>query len=279
MVSVNRKNMKRTFLALLVVSLALSMCNNFALAQGDSVCLIYFTGVGCPHCAVSDSFVLQELPNETENLVIVEYEIYQQRDNSPLLMLYNDKYNTGLGIPLLIFDESLSMIGDRPILNNARQEIENRENGNRCLLLDSSVSFEDLDLNQLPGFPKIWANNRILIKVGKGEEAEEIKNLTKEMMFSENIQKLVEENNLKEINPQVVHLSGQDLKFTDAVEVGTNWIIQYNTEGKEPYDDSNEESINCMYLIVPITIGFLLVIVFGVKKSKKKPKNKGVKID
>lgn len=258
---------------------ALLLAGPFALAQENVICLVYFTGVGCSHCAKTDPVVLGELPKEYENLVVIEYEIYQQMDNSPLLMGYNDKYGTGLGIPLLIFDEDLSQIGDSPILDNLRGNIENKQEENDCLLLDSSVSFSDLDLYKLPAFPKLWANGRILIKTGKGEETEEIKNLTKEMMFSENIQKLVEENNLKEINPQVVHLSGQDLKFTDAVEVGTNWIIQYNTEGKEPYDDSNEESINCMYLIVPITIGFLLVIVFGVKKSKKKPKNKGVKID
>ena len=278
MVSANMRDMKIQNILCLILT-ALLLAGPFALAQENVICLVYFTGVGCSHCAKTDPVVLGELPKEYENLVVIEYEIYQQMDNSPLLMGYNDKYGTGLGIPLLIFDEDLSQIGDSPILDNLRGNIENKQEENDCLLLDSSVSFSDLDLYKLPAFPKLWANGRILIKTGKGEETEEIKNLTKEMMFSENIQKLVEENNLKEINPQVVHLSGQDLKFTDAVEVGTNWIIQYNTEGKEPYDDSNEESINCMYLIVPITIGFLLVIVFGVKKSKKKPKNKGVKID
>lgn len=278
MVSANMRNMKIQNIICLILT-ALLLAGPFALAQENVVCLVYFTGVGCPHCSKTDPVVLEELPKEYENLVVIEYEIYQQGDNSPLLMQYNDKYGTGLGIPLLIFDKDLSQIGDSPILDNLRGNIENKQEGNDCLLLDSSVSFSDLDLNKLLAFPKIWANGRILIKTGKGEETEETKNLIKEILFSESIQKLVEENNLKEINPQVVHLSGQDLKFTDAVELGTNWITQYNTEGKEPYDDSDEGSINYIYIIIPIVIGFLLAIVSGIRKSKKKPKNRGVKID
>ncbi len=268
MVSANMRVMKIQNIMCLILT-TLLLAGPFTLAQENVVCLVYFTGVGCPHCANTDPVVLEELPKEYENLVVIEYEIYQQGDNSPLLMQYNDKYGTGLGVPLLIFDKDLSPIGDSPILDNLRENIENREEGNNCLLLDNSVSFKDLNLNKLPAFPKIWANGRILIKTGKGEEIEEIKNLMKEILFSESICKVIEENDLKETNTRPVHLSGQDIKFADAIELGTNWIIQYNLEGKEPCDNSNE-SINYMYLIVPITIGFLLAIVFGVKKSKKK---------
>lgn len=255
--------------SLLVTSLAfLLVIGPFVSAQEGKICLVYITGIGCPHCAVSDPIVLQELPNEHSNLVVIEYEIYQQRDNSPLLMLYNDKYNTGLGIPLLIFDESFSIIGDSPIVNNIRQVIENLEGGNDCLLLDGYISFEDLDLDKLQGFPNIWANNRILIKIGKGEESGETKNLMKELLFSEDLCEKIQENELKEINPEVVHISGKNVKFEKAVELGTNWILQYNSGDMVPCEESVEESTNYIFIAIPIIIAVILIGAFGIKKVR-----------
>jgi len=40
---------------------------------------------------------------------------------------------------------------------------------NPCFLIDKSVSFENLNLNEFPANPKIWANRRILIKLSENE--------------------------------------------------------------------------------------------------------------
>lgn len=121
----------------------------------DVTCAVYFTGIGCPHCAKVDPVVLEQLPEEYPNLVIIEYEIYQERENAPLLYEYNEVYGSGLGIPLIIFGKDNFIVGDTPILRNVRRTIE--KGSNPCPLVDGfSVDFEELDLSSLPGKPKIW---------------------------------------------------------------------------------------------------------------------------
>jgi thiol-disulfide isomerase/thioredoxin len=127
----------------------------FGEEQNETVCLVYFTGIGCSHCAQTDPVVLEQLLQEYPNLKIIEYEIYQERENAPLLDEYNDVYASGLGIPLIVFGQERFLIGDTPIVNNIRREIE--KGSNPCPLIDgSSVGFEGLDLSSLPGKPKIW---------------------------------------------------------------------------------------------------------------------------
>lgn len=123
--------------------------------SSEAVCAVYFTGVGCSHCAKSDPVVLETLLEENPSLVIIEYEIYQHKENAPLLYEYNESYDSGLGIPLLIFGKDDWLIGDRPIINNA-DEIIRRKKSNSCPLADgSAIAFEDLDATSLPGQPKV----------------------------------------------------------------------------------------------------------------------------
>ena len=212
-------------LSFIITSLIISAV---ALAEEQKVCTVYFTGVGCPHCAKADPVLLKEFVLSHKNLVVIEYEIYQQRENAPLLMEYNEKYNTELGVPLLIFNNELSIIGDSPIITGAEQYIETLKENN-CPLLNNAVSFDEMDLNSLPGLPKIWANERILIKVGSGSETPETQKLMKELLFSENLKELINTSELLEISPVPVHLSGQDVNFGHAVKIGENWIFQYNS--------------------------------------------------
>ncbi|GAH99775.1 unnamed protein product, partial [marine sediment metagenome] len=106
------------------------------LADEEYICAVYFTGVGCPHCANADSVILEDLPREYPNFVVIEYEIYQQRENAPLLYEYNENYNSGLGIPLIIFNKKDYMVGDRSILSKTKPIIE--KGSNKCPLIDGS---------------------------------------------------------------------------------------------------------------------------------------------
>jgi len=162
----------KIFFLVLILGIFVILIPGFSFAQEDTVCAVYFTGVGCPHCANTDSVVLEDLPKEYSNLVVIEYEIYQQRENAPLLYTYNENYNSGLGIPLIIFNKDEHIIGDRPILNNIREAIE--KGPNPCPLIDgSSVDFQNLDLASLPGNPKIWKGGDVFTK--PEQSGEEIK--------------------------------------------------------------------------------------------------------
>jgi len=160
----------------LIFILGFFLIPNFISADDNIVCAVYFTGIGCSHCAKTDPLILDDLQKEYPNLAIIEYEIYQQKENAPLLYEYNEKYNSGLGIPLIIFNKEKQISGDRPIIDNIRKVIE--EGGNPCPLIDGSPGdFNSLDKSSLPGSPKIWVNGKILQEKNKIEEhpTEEIK--------------------------------------------------------------------------------------------------------
>jgi len=78
----------------------------------ESTCVVFFTGIGCPHCAKVDPVLHEELPEKYPDLVIIEYEIYQERGNASLIYEYDDVYSSGLGIPLIIFGKDDFLIGD-----------------------------------------------------------------------------------------------------------------------------------------------------------------------
>jgi len=147
------------------------------LAQSsETVCAVYFTGVGCSHCAKADPVVLETLLEQNPNLVIIEYEIYQHKENAPLLYEYNESHGSGLGVPLLIFGKDDYLIGDRPIINNADEIIKRKEN-NLCPLVDgSAIAFEDLNIASLPGQPKILTEVRG--RVAGAQKEEPVKDLT-----------------------------------------------------------------------------------------------------
>jgi len=154
---------KKIFLGFLVSMLLLISLIKAVNAESQ-VCVVYFTGIGCPHCAKADPVVLETLPKEYgENFVVIEYEIYQQRDNVPIFQSYDSVYKTGLGIPLVIFEKGDYIVGDTPIIQNIRNKIDDylTKGGNPCPMIDgSSIPFNEINTGDLPGSPNIIAENR-----------------------------------------------------------------------------------------------------------------------
>ncbi len=148
--------MKKLGIIVVLVVLLLNLFSSPSLAEGDqTVCAVYFTGIGCPHCAQVDPFIFDQLLKEYPQLVIIEYEIYQDQENAPLIYEYNQVYDSGLGIPLIIFGQDKYLVGDRPIIDGVRSLIE--KGSNPCPLIDgTTVDFEELDFASLSGKPKIW---------------------------------------------------------------------------------------------------------------------------
>jgi len=225
-----RKNLLKLTFLILVIVLLFSLSQK-ALAKDNFVCATYFTGVGCPHCANADPLILRQLQKEYPNLIIIEYEIYQQRENAPLLDKYNSEYHSGLGIPLIIFNKEKYAAGDVPILQKTEKTI--KELGqNSCPLPEISTDFENLDLLSLSGKPKIWKNDRILIRTEEkwifqwnGEsstkkgEIRPDENTLKELLTSKDIPTSLEKIDYNLIEPQLIPLSGSYVIFDNAIEL------------------------------------------------------------
>ena len=219
--------MKRTsvFILALLVMAALAP---LVTAQDDKICAVYFTGVGCPHCAKADPVVLSELVNEYNDLVIIEYEIYQEQGNAQLLCGYDSNYDSGLGFPLIIFSRDKHIIGDIPILQNAEKTINNLS-WNPCPLLNgSSVPFSQMDIASLPGKPKIWAKDKILIKTEEGGNNQ----LLKDLLETETPRSLLNNKNYGTTDAKPVPLSGSSVKFDNAIKL-KGWVFQWNGDGLE----------------------------------------------
>jgi len=193
--------------------------------QQSNFCSIYFTGIGCPHCAQTDPIVLEDLLEEYPNLIVIEYEIYHEQSNASLLLGYNDKYSSGLGIPLIIFNENEYLAGDKKIIESTN-EIINKSNNNDCLLIDgSSVNFNNLDLISLPGLPKIWKNERILLKVRNEGDNQILKGL----LMTNEIISFIKNIDYRIIESKPILLSGKNIYFDNAIELN-GWIFQWNGE-------------------------------------------------
>jgi len=198
-----------------------------ALAEDEqgAICAIYFTGVGCPHCAKTDPIILIDLLREHHDLVIIEYEIYQQQANASLFLEYSSEYDFGLGIPLIMFNKNNYFVGDRSIIENTKRIINEFDN-NSCSLIDgSSVDFNNLDMTSLDSQPKIWKNERILLKIDNGGNND----ILKRLLTIDDIGSVLEEINYKIIDSKPVLLSGKKIYFDNAIQLD-GWIFQWNGE-------------------------------------------------
>ncbi|MBW2991276.1 hypothetical protein KY348_06255 [Candidatus Woesearchaeota archaeon] len=118
------------------------------------ICAVYFTGIGCPHCAKVEPFV-KDLLEEYPNLVFIRYEIYQEQQNAPLLETYTSNYNIQPGIPLIIFNKENVLRGDSPILRGMKNTLDSMQSNPCPLMNGSSVDYKELDCDTLPGRPEI----------------------------------------------------------------------------------------------------------------------------
>lgn len=211
---------KIAVMAFFTLLLFLSMGQVPVKAQ-ETTCTIYFTGIGCPHCAKADPFLIKDMTKKYLDLVIIEYEIYQQQSNAQIMYNYNTNYETGLGIPLIIFGNEY-IVGDNPILNGFDGMMADME-GNPCPLVDgSSLDFSALDLNALPGNFKVWRGERVLISSGGVADAVMLRDLV-----LLDIGTILDTFDYRITDPVSVALSGENVKFENAVNVN-GWKLQWN---------------------------------------------------
>ena len=193
------------------------------LAQ-DYFCAFYFTYIGCPNCAQTDPLVLSQWPEKYPNLVVVEYGWRAgdwQSPNSQFFGQYAKTYKTPAAVPQIVIGKNKIRLG-RIDVPRAEDEMKKKK-FNPCPLIDKQVPFAEIDLNQLPGEPKIWANGRVLIKLGKNQwlfqwngenpprtlgkeklNSEQIKDL----LFAENLSGRLENKIFDIVEPKKVEFSG-----------------------------------------------------------------------
>lgn len=141
-------------------------------------CLIYFTGIGCPHCAKVDPHLFYGFVQKNP-IVLIEYEVYKDRDNAKVMDWYVSnlvKNFTHAAIPQIYINGSMFLIGDIPILSNLAKYVEKSEGVCELDVIRRVLFGGELDRGSdekwFSGEPKIWYCNRVLV-FRKGEKPTE----------------------------------------------------------------------------------------------------------
>jgi glutaredoxin len=243
--------MKKILIFILLFSLAFSR-----------TCVVYISGIGCPHCAKTDPYIFENF--ERLNLTIIKYEIYREKENAKIAMDYWKKYNIPMhkrGVPFILFDEKNYIVGSYPILENLEIYSKKFEN-NECLLLDEKKKFDEIDFNYLPGKPKIFYNNRILVKGKSYLSSEIIKEALNEniSIFIEKYKDIIEKNNEK-----CVEYSFGKKCFSESILIN-DWQLFFDTQEKKEEKVKEEKN----YLLIIVLAIVLSILIYLKKKIKKK---------
>ncbi len=93
-------------------------------SQSGEVCLVYFYGEGCPHCAGLKSF-LEDMQEKYPSLKVKGYEIYLNNENRKLFEKMADAFGTEIrGVPTSFIDEKVIVGYSSSIGESIEQEIQ-----------------------------------------------------------------------------------------------------------------------------------------------------------
>jgi len=284
---------KILFLSFLILILVGVFFGNFSEAKEDCICLVYITGIGCPNCAVTDPIVLSEWTLKYPNLVVIEYEIYKNhQENYPTADEYFKNYTPlGIrpGVPFLILNREDVFLGRFEVLETEKKIEKLCENpegeevpygAGKFPLSDTSCQkFEDLDINNLPGEPNIWANGRILIPIGERKTESDF---LRELLFEDDIFSILESLDYEIVAPESISLSGKKVNFDNALLIG-GWRFQWNGESLDKISESavaaaseslkNEKTNWSKLFYLALIVIFALIFLISIYKKKKNEPN------
>ncbi|MGC9309647.1 MAG: hypothetical protein ACP5D2_03055 [Candidatus Nanoarchaeia archaeon] len=201
-------------------------------------CGVYFTYTHCSNCEDTDPLVLGNWPSEDR--VVIEYVFSSWTgENAQLLGEYASKFKTQAAVPYLLLEDN-SYLGRIDVPN----AIDDFKGDIKCQLLNKQVEFDKLDFNELPGKPKIWANNRMLVRT---EPTSLDSDFLRSLLFDDLGEVLNQEKyEYREIEAEPAPISGGEIEFDKAFEFD-GWILKLKDIGdvpEQPSDKIGNKTIN-----------------------------------
>jgi len=226
--------MKRILLLFLVIfSFSSIFCEGHPVHKEEkvvrtgSISAIYLTGIGCPNCAKTDPVLLKETLSKIPELYLFEYEVYKQKKyNREVVLEYFKNYfpDESGAIPTLVVNDEYRDMGKWNVFALA-EDIELLKEAPFPMIDGKTYTkFEDLDITKLPGKPKIWHLNRVLVKMEDGGDNETLKKL----LSTKSIKEVLRSIEHKKLKPQDVAISKGKVSFNNAVMVG-GWKFLWRT--------------------------------------------------
>jgi len=221
---------------------------------GDLVCVVYFTKLGCPHCAKVDPVLLQETVRN-KDIFIIEYEVGDKQINGQQIIPYvTGGYNSNYNVPQLIINQE-DIFFFQEITTKFSDYLEKNQGfGNICPLPNDIYSKGDvnslqyLEINELSGLPTIWYKDRALYKTGQSVISNQDLYL---LLTSTDPDAVIRNNYHKMLLDTSIEISYGKIDFDNAVELkGYNFYwngpttISEVCETQEIVTDINSDS-NC----------------------------------
>jgi hypothetical protein len=204
-------------------------------ASSDVKSFMYFTGIGCPHCANVSPMIHNKI-NSDDSLLMIEYELYRESSNAKVLSDYGDRFSFNLAIPLVVYKPQVYDLGDGPIIANIDSHITTLDS-NIVQLPDKEISWNELDLNDFTGQPKIFGKDRVAIKNGTKNITNEQSSLIKDFLISNDVNHFVTQLRGGKVNEFSVEYPGGTEIYDNGVILGS-WTLLWRGTGKAEIGDT-----------------------------------------
>jgi cytochrome c biogenesis protein CcdA len=221
---------------------------------------VLFTGIGCPHCAK----VAPELEDRIQNgdVIIIEYELYNNLANGQILNEYADNYNLSLGIPQLLFNKDLKGVGDSPIIDTLDSMISQAEPNMVYLSDGKGTTFDELNLNDLGRYPTIYSKDRVAIRKSITTLSESENSAIKQFISTKELDSAIECLEGKTTEPEKVDTLTGKLVYDNALKVN-GWLLQWNGDvdiASGSSDDCADESEDTTTESSDLSIGRIITL-------------------
>lgn len=229
--------MKKSKFAHVVLTVALFFSTLSVVQASEVKSFTYFTGIGCPHCA-NVSPTLHDEVNSTDNLLMIEYEIYKEASNAKILSQYSDRFGFSLAIPLTVYEPNVYDLGDSPILKNYKERLLNISS-DTIQLEDKSVSWEELSLNDFLGKPKIFGKDRVIVREGSQVLTDEENIKIKEFLLAEDLDEYVVNLSGYKVDSLTVKYPGGEEIYDNGVKIGA-WSLMWRGNASAQIVDGSD---------------------------------------
>jgi len=203
--------------------------------------IVYFTGIGCPHCAKVDPILLKQMPFENNNLAIIEYEVKLNQENAKLMLEYDNQFDSGLGYPLIILDQYDSFVSGDIVPKVERSLAQGKVNDvpfPKSVYSKGTTAFENIEFSKLAGKPAIWYNSKVISRYQDGQTPVDDAILHKILNAKtiEELEKIIKDNDLNyfTIEDTKIQLSQTDITFENTTHI-PGWKVYYNGESSLSY--------------------------------------------
>ncbi len=213
--------MKKSFIILFLFFCFLFPQTALAQQGSDLKCIVYVTGIGCPHCGTVDNVIFKGFLTDNPDIVLIDYEVFENDINKPALSDMNDLYRIGNSVPLMIFDSNTYRVGDLTILQNLEETISKASSN--CPLADGEVDLNGLNFDSLSYAPMIWRDNRVFFALDKNGNND----LLMEALLTDDLAVFLENHAFEPTVPSAIPHSGGNIAFNNAVKF-EGWVVQWN---------------------------------------------------